>query len=262
MKRRKFVRYLGATSIYIGIASCASTNLFKTKYNEETAKEAWINLANKGEAFKYIQPDNKLPNVLLYGDSISIGYTPSVRNELYGKATVYRIFNNGQSSDKFIPKMEKLKKTMFQPYLKGGWNFNWDLIHFNVGLHDLKYVNNGKLDKINGKQVNTSETYKSNLDTICSYLKKEYPKAKLIFATTTAIPKEGADGRFTGDSIKYNKAAREVLVNYPSIIVNDLYDFTKPNETSWYIKPHNVHFNNSGKVAQGKHVAKVIAENL
>ncbi|WP_158850732.1 SGNH/GDSL hydrolase family protein [Algibacter sp. L1A34] len=262
MNRRSFVKYLGATSIFIGATSCASINFFGNNYDEETSREAWKKLADKGEAFKYVNPNKKLPNILLYGDSISIGYTPTVRQGLVNKANVFRIYSNGQSSDRFIPKMKKLKETMFQPYLKGGWDFNWDVIHFNVGLHDLKYLKDGKLDIENGKQVSSIAVYKSNLDTICKYLQTEFPKAKLIFATTTAVPEEGADGRISGDSITYNTAALEVLANYPSIQINDLYAFTKPNAKDWHIKPHNVHYNTLGKKAQGKQVTKIITENL
>ncbi|UMB61779.1 SGNH/GDSL hydrolase family protein [Lutibacter sp. A80] len=263
MERRAFVKCLGATTIYIGASSCGAINIFGARYNEEVCKSAWENLRElKSQAFKYVTPQKKLPNVLIYGDSISIGYTPIVREMLSGKVNVFRIYTNGQSSDKFIPFMEKMKETMFQPYLKGGWNFDWDLIHFNVGLHDLKYLADGKLDKETGKQMNNIEEYKTNLNKICMYLKKEFPNTKLIFATTTAVPDEGDAGRFGGDSIKYNNAAKAVLANYPSIVINDLYGFTKPNSSKWYIKPRNVHYNNLGKTTQGKHVAKVITENL
>ncbi|WP_405296843.1 SGNH/GDSL hydrolase family protein [Algibacter sp. Ld11] len=262
MNRRNFVKYLGATTIFVGASSCASIKLFGNSYNDEVSRAAWKNLANNGEAFKYVSPNKKLPNVFIYGDSISIGYTPTVRKALEGKANVYRIQKNGGSSDTFIPKMEKLKTTMFQPHLKGGWDFDWDVIHFNVGLHDLKYLKDGKLNIEHGKQVSSINVYKTNLDNICKYLIKEYPQAKLIFATTTAVPQEGADGRISGDSIIYNKAAREVLTNYPSIQINDLYAFTKPNEKEWYIKPQNVHYNETGKAAQGKQVTKVISQNI
>lgn len=262
MNRRSFVKYLGAASIYVGMSSCASTGLFRKKYDEEVARETWKKLANKGEAFKYVSPNKNLPNVLIYGDSISIGYTPTVRKELDGKANVFRIQKNGGSSDMFIPNMEKLTATMFQPNLAGGWDFDWDVIHFNVGLHDLKYLKDGKLNIENGKQVSSIETYKANLDKICNYLITEYPKAKLIFATTTAVPDEGADGRIAGDSVIYNTAAKEVLANYPSIQINDLYTFTKPSAKDWYIKPHNVHYNGLGKTAQGKEVSKIIAKKL
>ncbi|WP_406683780.1 SGNH/GDSL hydrolase family protein [Seonamhaeicola sp. MEBiC1930] len=262
MERRKFLKYVGATSIYIGAVSCGSTGLFRKRYNEEIARKVWSNLANKGEAFKYVHPNKKLPNVFIYGDSISIGYTPTVRKELSGKANVFRFHKNGQSSNKMIPFMEKMRTTMFQPHLEGGWDFDWDVIHFNVGLHDLKYIKHGKLDKVNGRQVNSTEKYKENLHNICKYLIKEYPKAKLIFATTTAVPEGDVKGRFAGDSKTYNKEALEVLAKYPSIQINDLYGFTKPNADEWHIKPGDVHYNALGKQKQGKHVAKIIAENL
>ncbi|MCG9793144.1 SGNH/GDSL hydrolase family protein [Flavobacterium algicola] len=262
MKRREFVKYLGAGSVYIGVVSCGASRVFSNSYNEAACREAWKKLANKEPAFAYVTPDPKLKKVFLYGDSISIGYTNTVRKELADKANVFRIFNNGGSSDMFIPKMEQLKQTMFEPNLKGGWDFTWDVIHFNVGLHDLKYLKDEKLDVKNGKQVSSIEVYKKNLVEICNYLKKEFPKAKLIFATTTAVPDEGAEGRIAGDSEIYNQAALEVIASYPSILINDLYSFTKPHAAEWHIAPANVHYNNQGKTAQGKEVAGIIAENL
>ncbi len=38
--------------------------------------------------------------------------------------------------------------------LEDRWDFEWDVIHINVGLHDLKYVNDReKLDMENGQLV-------------------------------------------------------------------------------------------------------------
>lgn len=54
----------------------------------------------------------------------------------------------------------------------------------------------------------------------------------------------------------------EVLKTYPSIIINDLYAFTKPNLKEWAIQPGNVHYNELGKTEQGKEVARIIEENL
>ena len=262
MERRRFLKNMGAGSIYMALSSCASSGISRNKYNEEVTREAWNSLQKpKNPAFDYVNPDKKLPNVLLYGDSISIGYTPTVRKELAGKANVFRIYQNGMASLDLIPKMETMRKTMFQPYLKQGWDFDWDVIHFNVGLHDSKYMKEGKLDKANGKVVSSLEQYRTRLRQVCEYLTKTYPKAKLIFATTTAVP-EGAEGRFAGDSIKYNKIALEVLAAYSSIEINDLYSFTIANAASWYIKPGNVHYNDVGKTAQGKEVANLIVKYL
>jgi len=79
---------------------------------------------------------------------------------------------------------------MFYPYLKDGWNFEWNLIHFNVGLHDLKYIANKKLNKKEGILVSSLEEYESNLRDIIHYLKSTYPKAKLVLQQQHQYPKE------------------------------------------------------------------------
>ncbi|WP_372751878.1 SGNH/GDSL hydrolase family protein [Labilibaculum sp.] len=264
MDRRKFIKGLGASVLFMGVAPMAFAKGNKKRCNEQVCREAWTKLCDyriKEAPYAYVHPQKRLPNVFLYGDSISIGYTLKVREELQGKANVFRTFRNGGASNTFIPNMEKMKKAMFQPYLENGLNFTWDVIHFNVGLHDLKYLANGKLDKENGKQVSSLTEYQTNLDKICKYLISEFPKAKLIFASSTPVP-EGADGRIAGDSVKYNKAAMEVMAKYPSIVINDLYAFTKPNFEKWTLKPGNVHYNQLGKSEQGKKVAEVISKQL
>ena len=72
---------------------------------------------------------NGLPHALIIGDSISIGYTLPTRALLKGKVNLHRIPTNGGPTTKGIAEIEK-------------WlgNKNWDLIHFNWGLHDLKFM--------------------------------------------------------------------------------------------------------------------------
>lgn len=266
MKRKEFIKILGAATFGIAIAPHVFAAR-RIKTDHEICKTAWDKLCGnignvyKTDAFKYVNLAKQKPNVLIYGDSISIMYSSSVRKSLERQANVVRLFKNGGSSHDFIANMDKMHMAMFQPSLENGWDFKWDLIHFNVGLHDLKYLNGKNLSKKNGKQVSSIAEYKSNLDTICKYLMDKFPKAKLVFATTTAVP-ENAKGRYAGDSIKFNKAAREVLVKYPDIVINDLYTFTKPHQEQWAQKPGNVHYNNFGSNEQGKEVARIISENL
>ena len=80
-------------------------------------------------AFAKIEDEPGLPRVLIIGDSISIGYTLDVRALLKGKANVHRIPTNGG------PTTNGLKN--IQAWLGDG---KWDVIHFNWGLHDLKYI--------------------------------------------------------------------------------------------------------------------------
>jgi len=264
MERKEFIKVLGLGALGMGISPSAFAHMAHKKIDEEICRMAWENLCgnmSKRDVFKYVHPVKRVPNVLLYGDSISIAYTPAVREYLQAKATVFRLFRNGGSSQAFIPAMDQLQESMFQPNLKGGWDFKWDLIHFNVGLHDLKYLDGKKLSKENGTQVSSITEYKKNLEKICRYLREKFPKAKLVFATTTPVPAD-AQGRYEGDSIKYNKAALEVLASYPDIAINDLYSFTMPHLEQWAVKPGNVHFNKMGFTLQGEEVASVIAENL
>ncbi|WP_372757777.1 SGNH/GDSL hydrolase family protein [Mariniflexile sp.] len=267
MERKKFIRIIGCGALGITLAPAVFAKGAYNKCNEALCKFTWEKLCGtignsyRTNAFKYVHPKKDLPNVFIYGDSISIAYSSAVRDILEGKATVIRLFKNGGSSNDFISNMDTMHKTMFQPGLAEGWDFKWDVIHFNVGLHDLKYLKGKNLDKKNGKQVSSISVYKDNLEKICSYLKINFPKARLIFATTTPVPK-GEKGRFEGDSVKYNKAAMEVLGNHPDIIINDLYGYTKPNFEAWVQGPGNVHYNELGFNQQGEKVAQVIRECL
>ena len=226
-----------------------------------TAEDAWNKLVGdrliKRADFKFVENNPALKNVLIYGDSISMGYTSTVQEALKGKANVYRLYCNGGDSGSFIEKMTKMHNIMCDKNLDGHWDFQWDAILFNVGLHDLKYYANGRLDKKNGKQVNSVAQYSKNLKGIIAYLKRLAPKAKLIYTTTTPVP-ENSRGRVAGDAVKYNAAALEVLKDYPEVVVNDLYSFTKPNQPKWAVRPGDEHFNKAGRRAQGLECAKVI----
>lgn len=89
--------------------------------------------AKPDPAMAVITDDPKLPRVLLIGDSISIGYTVPVREQLAGKANVHRILTNGGPTSNGVANLAK--------WLGTG---KWDVIHFNWGLHDLKYMDTGK----------------------------------------------------------------------------------------------------------------------
>lgn len=230
-----------------------------------SAEDAWYKLVgqkfSKRPEFKFVENNPALPNILIYGDSISIHYTQRVRTTLDGRANVYRLYCNGGDSSSLIPKMKKMVGSMCAENLDKPWAFQWDVIQFNIGLHDLKYLSGKKLDKKNGKQVSSLESYKKNLREDVLYLQKLAPNAKLIFATTTPVP-EGAQGRFAGDAVKYNTAALEVMRDFPEIIINDLYTFTKPNQPEWWAKPGDVHYKSVGSNAQGDEVARIILESL
>ncbi|MCM2373940.1 SGNH/GDSL hydrolase family protein [Aporhodopirellula aestuarii] len=125
------------------------------------------------------------------------------------------------------------------------WAFDWDVIHFNVGLHDLKSLSARKLGKKNGVQVSSLGVYQKKVGEIAKYMKAPAPDAKLIIAMTTPVP-DGEPGRVAGDAQKDTQAARQILLGHPGIPINDLYRSIKLTQTKWWTAPGNVHFNKSG----------------
>ncbi|MGJ8639250.1 MAG: prolyl oligopeptidase family serine peptidase [Opitutaceae bacterium] len=204
-------------------------------------------------------PDPSLPNVLILGDSISIGYTLQVRELLKGKANVYRPTNpsgtrpeNCSGSAKGVAKLNRwLSDT------------DWSVIHFNWGLHDLKHVHEaGKHSKSNDPKsptLATVDVYSANLELIVDKLKAT--DARLVFATTTPVVEGTLNPLREPDApVRYNAAALEVM-KANDIRVNDLYAFTEPHLAEWQL-PKNVHFNSPGSAALAKQVASVITEEL
>ena len=143
-------------------------------------------------AFERVVDDPKLPRVLLIGDSISIGYTVPVRNLLKGKANVHRIPTNGGPTTNGLAHLKQ-------------WlgDEKWDVIHFNWGLHDLKFMPDGK------RQVDI-EAYEKNLRELVRQLKAT--GAKLIWATTTPVPEgELRPPRKSEDVVTYNVIAQKLM---------------------------------------------------
>lgn len=196
-------------------------------------------------AFQFVERDPNLPNVLLIGDSISIGYTPFVQAALKGKVNVHRIPENGGDSKKALKQFE---------FWMG--DNQWDVIHFNTGLHDMKRIVDNKLD-VNGDNVNSPEEYRTNLEKYFTLL--ESTGARLVWCSTTVVP-EGAEGRIKGEEVKYNQVAEEVRAAHPSIGLNDLYVLSA--EKPAVQKPANVHFDPAGSELLGKRVAGEILKAL
>lgn len=192
-------------------------------------------------AYEPVQDDPALPRVLLIGDSISVGYTLPVRKLLAGTANVHRVPTNAQHTRKGLQELDK--------WLGGG---NWDVIHFNWGLHDLKRMEKGE------QQVPLAE-YEKNLSQLAARLKRT--KARLIWATTTPVPEGKLDPpRVPGDVEAYNAAALRVMKKN-KIAVNDLFSFARP-KLAGIQRPVNVHFTNEGSEALAGEVAAAIRREL
>ncbi len=181
--------------------------------------------------------NNRKPNILIIGDSISIGYTPLVENYFVDKAIISHNPGNAQHTGTGLDKIEE--------WIGSG---KWDIIQFNWGLWDLCYRHpdskaQGKRDKVNGKITYSVDDYKYNLDSIVSIL-EEKTDAKLIFVTTTYVPEDEA-GRYTDDAIKYNDAAKMVMKKH-GVIVNDIYEQSIQIHKKFGKGSDDVHYTNEG----------------
>ena len=199
-------------------------------------------------AFAPVQDDPALPRVLLIGDSISIGYTVPTRERLAGKANVHRPGVNCGPTTRGVENLDK-------------WlgDTKWDVIHFNFGLHDLKYVDDaGKnASPQKGHQMVPPEEYEKNLEQMVVRMKQT--GATLIFATTTPVP-SGEPQRVHDDAVKYNEIARRVM-DRNGVRIDDLHAFCLPRLKEIQL-PANVHFTGEGYVALAGEVAKQIEAAL
>ncbi|WP_294396011.1 SGNH/GDSL hydrolase family protein [Prosthecobacter sp.] len=188
-----------------------------------------------------IQDVAGLPRVLLIGDSISIGYTLPVRKLLEGKANVHRIPTNGGPTKNGVANIAK--------WLGTG---KWDVIHFNWGIHDLKYMPDGK------RQVEPAD-YEANLRSLVATLKKT--GAKLIWAATTPIPEgELTPPRKFGQVKEYNDIAAKVMAEN-GVAIDDLNARITPQLATMQ-NPHDVHYTPAGSEYLAQQVAEEIGRAL
>jgi len=195
-----------------------------------------------------ITDDPALPRVLLIGDSISIGYTLPTRAALAGKANVHRPPTNCGPTTHGLDQID-------------AWlgEKKWDVIHFNWGLHDLKYMDEkGTLTTIEkGKQQVPPEQYEKNLEALV--LRMQKTGAALIWCSTTPVP-EGSKGRIPADAAKYNAIAKKVMDKH-GIPTDDLYAFALPRLKEIQ-RPANVHFTADGSKALAEQVAAAVLKAL
>ncbi|VGO12225.1 hypothetical protein PDESU_00776 [Pontiella desulfatans] len=238
-------------------STTAASSPKPTIVSQEAAPEKGSHAETDKNAVWSFTPDPNLPNVLILGDSISIGYTLQVRELLQGKANVFRPMRGNRRLN--------CNGTGFGVANLDTWlaGQRWDVIHFNWGLHDLKHVKTaGSNDKSNDPDDPTQATleeYVKNMETIVEKLKAT--GARLVFATTTPIVQGTLNPLRTPEApVRYNAAALEIM-EANKVRVNDLHALCEPNLNEWQL-PRNCHFKPIGSEALAKQVAALIAEEL
>jgi len=197
------------------------------------------------------EPKPSLPKVLLIGDSIRLGYAPTVIDQLKGKATVFNPSANGGDSQNVIKHLDRWLAD--QP----------DIVHFNCGIHDTKR------DKKTGVFQVSPGQYETNLRRIVARIRKR-PQTKVLFATTTPIlddraaqARKEAEYDLLQQSVdQYNLIARRVMreLNVP---IDDLAaSLDDPAHSARVIGADGIHFKPEGSAELGKQVAAFVREHL
>ena len=156
-----------------------------------------------------------MKKIVLIGDSIRMGYDKYVKEALDGVAEVYYPAENCRFSQYTLRFLHDWKK-------KGEWPDDVDLVHWNVGLWDV-------IELYDEGPISSPEHYAEMLRRINKRIRMLFPKAKVVFATSTAIREEGykspAFHRHNAYIEQYNAVALETLKGTDTLI-NDLYSHT------------------------------------
>lgn len=190
-----------------------------------------------------------LPRVLLLGDSIRIGYASLVAKKLDGVAIVVH------------PGPENCADT--PTTLKGLEKWTGvtkpAVIHFNCGLHDLKF------DKAKKTHQVPLDQYEANLKEIVAKLKKITPN--IVFANTTPIiddrhaGRKAAFDRFDADVAKFNDKALSVMREL-GVPVHDLNRIVHDGDPAKLLGKDGTHYTPAGYDRLANAVADCIKRQL
>jgi hypothetical protein len=162
-----------------------------------------------------------MKKILLVGDSIRMGYDKYIKKIFEDTAEVYYPDENCRFSTYVLRNLAS-----WRDQLDCGDDI--DLIHWNAGLWD-------DLRMLDGEPLVGLEEYSRNVERIYSAIGKLFPKARIIFATSTPVREElfTTLKRYNADTERYNAEAVRVSLEHGAII-NDLYATVKDAPESYY----------------------------
>ena len=158
-----------------------------------------------------LPPSKTLPNVLIVGDSVSIGYTPYVAKLMEHVALVqhspYDVWDGGAEETAYG--VQCLDYFLRSPQ---GRPLKPDVIMFNWGLHD------GPMGNITVPgQAGLPDVYAPQLEVITTRLMAAEPQAKLLYALTSPMM---CDATGDGCVVNLNNQAAAIMQKHGISTIN------------------------------------------
>ena len=208
----------------------------------------WVE--NGQQASEFVCSTEK-KNIFLIGDSIRKGYCPTVRKELEGQAEVFYFEDNCRSTQYVIFSLKKWAALFDHPE-------RVDLVHFNCGQWDVAHFNGYP------SPLTSPEEYEKNIRMIFVLLRKFFPNARLVFATTSPMnPDGGSTGginpRSTEDVARYNRIAVRIAEEN-DVAINDLFAFMQNFGSNCFID--TCHLTPDAFARVGREVARYLRQYL
>lgn len=192
---------------------------------------------------------NEKANIFLIGDSIRLGYCATTKAELADAAEVFYVADNCRSSQNIIFNLMHWKNR-FDAAEKV------DLVHFNCGHWDAAHWNGAEYS------LTGDLDYERNIRMIIRTIRKLFPNAKIVMATTTPMNPDGSQGnnpRTTAELQHLNEIAVKVA-GEEQVPVNDLFAFAAPWGSEAYVD--SCHYTPEAFADLGKEVARVLREYI
>ncbi len=196
-------------------------------------------------------PSKTLPNCLIIGDSVSIGYTPTAVKDLEKICQLqhgpWDVSDGGAGSTSVgVACLDNFLVTQAQQHV------DWDLILFNFGLHNLD------------NSTAAEALYEAQLGNITRRLVAT--GATLVYALTTPFMPDKTQGNMVVEQL--NDIAKRVVAPH-DIPVLDLYSVVTDHcgkvyeNCDWCRRtPCSYHYNSAGMTEQGHVVASFINQTL
>lgn len=191
-----------------------------------------------------------MKKIVLIGDSIRLGYEAYVRAAFRDVAEVYAPTENCRMAHYVFRYLHEWKAL-------GNWPSDVDVVHWNAGLWDVIHL-------LGDEAETAPASYYEIIGRIDRRLRVLFPKAKIIFATSTSVDEEAyktaSYKRYNAEILAYNRLAIGALAGTDTII-NDLYPLTLELPAS--ARNDLTHFNNDeGCRYLGSWVTAAIARAL